>query len=327
MVILKNNQQYFDDDTFMESFLKNEEAKCILYSKEGVKFNIHREILYQTEFMRNILQSAHTTCCGNVNIFCPCSEEELECIVNFLYRGKISFGQGTDLSKILDNLKNTFGFPDKLYFEKNCDNNLGIRIENKSEESELDVKKSGDFTYENGCSIKLTPKSDITVERTDSPSDHETSKHIGLNFQKKTDLEKLISNHNVSIIPLNLGNATYNSCQNDMKQKEFQCEKCNKSFNSKSKLKFHKKVSHDQFKKTFANENLDIVNMEKCEQSDLSIIAPHSDTLEIKKEPILNSDITSEVHLNKLIDVPIKSKDPFECTNCKVKKNWLLSSI
>ena len=25
MVILKNNQQYFDDDTFMESFLKNEE--------------------------------------------------------------------------------------------------------------------------------------------------------------------------------------------------------------------------------------------------------------------------------------------------------------
>jgi hypothetical protein len=86
MVLLKQYPRFFEEDTNMESFLKNDETDCILYSKNGVKFNIHKEILYQTKFMQNILLSAHNACCGTIEIICPCSETELDCIVNFLYR-------------------------------------------------------------------------------------------------------------------------------------------------------------------------------------------------------------------------------------------------
>ena len=86
MVKLRNNIKIFENESSLESFLTKYEANCALYSKEGIKFDIHKEIMYQTKFMRNILQSASNSCCGNMEIFCPCSEEELETIVNFFYR-------------------------------------------------------------------------------------------------------------------------------------------------------------------------------------------------------------------------------------------------
>ena len=100
----------------MESFFKRKETDCILYSQDGVKFNIHREILYQTKFLRNILLNVQNVCCGKTEILCPSSEDELESIVNFLYNGKIYLGQQMNLSKILYNLKNIFGFNDELQF-------------------------------------------------------------------------------------------------------------------------------------------------------------------------------------------------------------------
>ena len=86
------------------SWSQNKEIDCILYSEEGDKFNIHKEILYPTTLMKDILLSNHSGCCQNIEIFSPCSGKELECILNFLYNGSISSNEKDDLTKILYNL-------------------------------------------------------------------------------------------------------------------------------------------------------------------------------------------------------------------------------
>ena len=86
MVLLKNEEQTFDRHIFLDSFLKKKEDGCILYSEKGQKFNIHKEILYQTKFMRNILQSASNSCCKSIEIFCPCSDEDLGLFYPMVYR-------------------------------------------------------------------------------------------------------------------------------------------------------------------------------------------------------------------------------------------------
>lgn len=86
MVVLQQDAKFFEDDGFIESFFRIKKTDCVLYSSEGITFNVHKEILIQTRLMQQILLSANKACCRKIEIICPCSEKELECIVNFLYR-------------------------------------------------------------------------------------------------------------------------------------------------------------------------------------------------------------------------------------------------
>ena len=115
MVLLKNNNPLFQNEVCYKSFLKDNETDCILYSNEGIKFNVHKEIFYQTKMMRNILVSDNERCCKNIEILCPCSETELESVVNFLYSSTISIKEEGDIEKILDNLTEIFGFSQELF--------------------------------------------------------------------------------------------------------------------------------------------------------------------------------------------------------------------
>ena len=115
MVILKSEEQIFDDNDYKDwnwLFFNNKEADCILYSEDGHGFRIHKEILSQTEKMRNILSSFKDNCCGTMEILCPCPKDELEQLVKFLYCGIISYN--VDVFNILYNLMTIFGFPEKL---------------------------------------------------------------------------------------------------------------------------------------------------------------------------------------------------------------------
>ena len=96
-------------------FFSNKETDCVLYSEDGIEFNIHKEILGQTDFMRKIVSSIKTNCCKSIHVFCPCSKYELDILVNFLYTGKISCGTEMELFKILDILFNIFGFPKERF--------------------------------------------------------------------------------------------------------------------------------------------------------------------------------------------------------------------
>ena len=97
----------------MESYFKERPPDCSLFSQDNFGIPVHKEVLYQTPFLRRMIQSFNMdSCCSKVEILCPSlSKEELGAIVQFLYSGKTScFDQEVKL-KLSDILTELFGFP------------------------------------------------------------------------------------------------------------------------------------------------------------------------------------------------------------------------
>ena len=65
--------------------------------------------------MRKIIASVQNHCCKKIKIFCPCTENELKSIVNFLYKGKITDQEESEVLEILWNLTKIFGFSENLF--------------------------------------------------------------------------------------------------------------------------------------------------------------------------------------------------------------------
>ena len=84
---LINQQHTFNIEDYMDSYVEKKVKDCILYSEDGSEFKIHKELFGQTKFMRQILTSAQGQCCSMIEIFCPCSKEDLRQLVHFLYDG------------------------------------------------------------------------------------------------------------------------------------------------------------------------------------------------------------------------------------------------
>ena len=100
----------FTKGDYMKSYFSNKLTDCILYSEEGLKVNVHKEILGQTDFLRKILSNIKHHCCNVLKIFCPCSESDLKFMVKFLYMGKIICETEEKLIAIVENLNKIFGF-------------------------------------------------------------------------------------------------------------------------------------------------------------------------------------------------------------------------
>ena len=101
-------------ENYIDLYFKNKSRDCILYSKDGSKFKVHKELFGQTNFLRKILSSTNERCCGTIEVFCPCSKDELNHLVNFLYDGEIHCEEEFDSLKILENLNKIFGFSKHL---------------------------------------------------------------------------------------------------------------------------------------------------------------------------------------------------------------------
>ena len=132
MVVLKNINQYFDYTDFLESFFKNKEHDCTLYSSEGMKFSVHKEIFLQSKLMQNTLNDANS-CCKDIEFLCPCSIDELEQIVNFLYSGQISYLNKLELFQVKENLNRIFAFPENI-FSVESQSKLKVKTEYEIEE-------------------------------------------------------------------------------------------------------------------------------------------------------------------------------------------------
>ena len=98
----------------MDFYLKMKPRDCVLYSNDGGEFKIHKEVLGQTKFMRDILKSVKENCCSTLEIICPCGKEDLRELVNFFYDGEIHCNDEFDSIRTLDNLCKIFGFPENL---------------------------------------------------------------------------------------------------------------------------------------------------------------------------------------------------------------------
>ena len=207
MVILKNQSQTFHSHDFVESFLKSKEPDCTLYSEEGMKYNIHKEIFYQTQFMRNIFETSNAICCKEKEIFCPCSGDELESMVNFLYNGRASSLKVTDIAKILDNLTRIFGFPENLFSLVDCS------LPNKSENLNLEGKsnnlheKTKDILDENVNENLSSGKSIVekaTIDTLFVPNDEiPKNSEVYINLDTNQDQDKSINKTDSLFFDLN----------------------------------------------------------------------------------------------------------------------------
>ena len=110
-------------------YTKTKSPDCILYSQDGSKFKVYKEIFCQTSFQRKILSTATENCCRTLEILCPCTKEELELLVNFLYDGEINISNASVSRKFKENLIKIFGYPKELSL---YDQGTGVNISSKN---------------------------------------------------------------------------------------------------------------------------------------------------------------------------------------------------
>ena len=112
-LLLKNNTITTGINDYSKTYFKNKSEDCILYSEDGTEFKIHKELFVQTKFMREILKSAQNHCCAKIEMICPCSTQELEKIVHFLYHGEIQCEDVFESFGVQEDLRKIFGFPER----------------------------------------------------------------------------------------------------------------------------------------------------------------------------------------------------------------------
>ena len=97
----------------MELYFKKRPPDCSLFSQENLEVKVHKEILYQTPYLCEMLQSVNMDlCCSKIEVLCPSiSFEELEIMVQFFYSGRVSCQDQETGYQVSKNLTELFGFP------------------------------------------------------------------------------------------------------------------------------------------------------------------------------------------------------------------------
>ena len=114
----------------MDSYFRQMPTDCSLFSEDGNEVQVHKELLFQTKYLRKMIKSLKMDY-SRIEIMCPSlSSEELQDIVKFLYSGKISCTDQSTASHIFQNLTQLFGFP-----SKNFDFN-GTLLKSESQDTE-----------------------------------------------------------------------------------------------------------------------------------------------------------------------------------------------
>ena len=135
MVSTFKNENHLSIADYMTSYLKVKPPDCSLFSQDGCEISIHKELMYQTKFMRTILETnANQHCCDKLEILCPTlTDQELVDVVHFLYNGEFICPDESTASKALANLTEVFGFP------KSLNNVLPFMTKTKNEYPEEEV--------------------------------------------------------------------------------------------------------------------------------------------------------------------------------------------
>ena len=73
----------------MDPYFKKNEPDCTLFSQNKQNIPVHKEVLYQTKLLREMISSVDSN--SKIEIICTSvDKEELDIIVKFLYSGKIT---------------------------------------------------------------------------------------------------------------------------------------------------------------------------------------------------------------------------------------------
>ena len=80
----------------MDSYFKRTPPDCSFYSRDYSEVPIHKELLYQTQYLRSMVKSAGFEIDiyrDKLEIFTELAKDELEAMVEFLYSGEIYCNQ------------------------------------------------------------------------------------------------------------------------------------------------------------------------------------------------------------------------------------------
>ena len=64
------NKDNLDMVNYIESDIKLQPPDCSLFSEDGYEIPIHKEVLYQTKFLRKIVKTMDCCCC-KMELFFP----------------------------------------------------------------------------------------------------------------------------------------------------------------------------------------------------------------------------------------------------------------
>ena len=93
----------------MDSYLMQKPPDCSFFTEDGYEIPVHKELLCQTDLMCDIVRNSD--CCKIEMIFSSLLREELELMVEFLYKGQISCSDNTFADQVIANLQELLGFP------------------------------------------------------------------------------------------------------------------------------------------------------------------------------------------------------------------------
>ena len=111
-VIINNDQLNMAKS--MDEYLKSKPPDCSLFSEDGFEFPIHKELLYQTKLMRDMVKNNQLCHCSKIDIIVPSlARKKLEQIVHFLKTGELRSNKSA-ISDLLVDLTELFGFPKKI---------------------------------------------------------------------------------------------------------------------------------------------------------------------------------------------------------------------
>ena len=97
---------------YMDSYLMQKPPDCSFFTKDCYEIPVHKELLCQTNLMREIVRSSD--CCKIEIIFSSLLKEELGLMVEFLYKGQISCSDNTVATQMISNLHELLGFPKNI---------------------------------------------------------------------------------------------------------------------------------------------------------------------------------------------------------------------
>ena len=334
----KFGDQISSFENYLDFYLKHKSTDCILYSEDGSKFKVHKELFGQTDFLREILSSTKEHCCGTIEVFCPCSKEELSHLVNFLYDGEIHCEGESDSLNIIKNLQKIFGFPRNLdlnypneSFSTSVNNIEAMTTTEEFYENILDDPnaeqiviipiRSRDVTDKLVSSDQVKGDNILDNDRKKVSDKKKKSKKISQKKDKGSSMKIYPQKFNcndcgASFIGKNPLKRHINAVH--LKLKPYECDQCNMSFAQKVQLNAHVKIIHQKIKD------------HKCQDcntffSTKQNLSSHVDRVHLKikalKKVICNECEASfeqtqhlEHHLNK-VHLNVK---PYKCNHCQM---------
>ena len=134
----------------MESYFKQNPPDCSLYSEDNFEFPVHKEVLYQTKYLCEIIKNTISeTCCCKIEILCQSiSKEELKIMVDFLYTGNISCDNQTLGFLTCKNLNTMFGFPINIIENQLGKSQLVTDSDSESNSRKCDNSNMSPLTHE-----------------------------------------------------------------------------------------------------------------------------------------------------------------------------------